>query len=214
MLLMLIVNFASLSESDFQTKITLIIGALTGNSNFPEPWPEGTTNLAQLSAAFKIYQDAYIASQSGDKLKIAERNHARQAVVELVQHIALYLQLVAKGNADILATTGFDLRHEPVKGAYAGTLPAPTDVRVVHGSQSGTLDLHAAKLPGARAYEVDLAQGDPSQEANWHRATAVTSAQHILLDGLTPGQIYWLRLRGLGADGSGLWSAPVSIMVV
>jgi hypothetical protein len=33
-----ITNFVRLNESDFQTKVALIVASLTGNARFPEPW--------------------------------------------------------------------------------------------------------------------------------------------------------------------------------
>ena len=42
--------------------------------------------------------------------------------------------------------------------------------------------LHVARLAGARTYEIQLAQGDPSLEANWKSATA----SHMLVEDLTP----------------------------
>jgi len=51
-----------------------------------------------------------------------------------------------------------------VRGIYGGTLPAPADFKIAHGPKSGTLVLHVARLAGAKGYDVQMAQGDPTIE--------------------------------------------------
>ena len=70
--------------------------------------------------------------------------------------------------------------------------------------------LHVARLAGARTYEIQLAQGDPSLEANWKSATA----SHMLVEDLTPAHTYWFRVRAIGSGGAGRWTDPVSVIVV
>jgi hypothetical protein len=82
-----------------------------------------------------------------DTLKIALRDTARQVLTNLIKQLAPYLELVAQGDTSILTSTGFDLRHDIVKGTGIDRLPAPADFRVSHGQRSGTLDIHAARLP-------------------------------------------------------------------
>jgi len=221
-------NSSSLSTAsagpDFLAKAGFIIASLTGNSNFPEPWPTQAPALAQLNEALNAYRDAYHVSLTWDTLKVAQRDIVRQALLDLLKRLPSYLELVAQGDARILATTGCDLRHDVVRGANSGLLDAPADFRVVQGKQSGTIDIHAAKLPGAGSYEVHSAQGDPNVEANWKQIALSTACSHVLVEGLTPGQTYWLRLRGIGIGsgsagagtgaGAGLWTDPASLIVV
>ena len=210
----LIVAFDRLSGPDFLAKAGFIIASLTGNPHFPEPWPPQAPTLAQLNDAFNAYRDAYHASLTRDTLKIAQRDIARQELIDLFKRLASYLELVAQGDATILATTGYDLRHDIVRGTNSGLLDAPADFRVVQGKQSGTLDIHAAKLAGAGSYEVHIAQGDPNIEANWKQAALSKTCSHIIVEGLTPGQTYWLRLRGIGSAGAGLWTDPASVIAI
>lgn len=208
----LIVTFDRLSEADFLVKAGFIIASLTQNANYPEPWATQAPSLAQLNDALNAYRNAYHASLTRDTLKIAQRDTARQTLTNLFKRLAPYLELVAQGNVTILASTGYDLRHDIVRGGN-GPLPAPADFRVVHGAISGTLNLRAAKLSGAGNYEVQIAQGDPTIEANWKHALSSMTCSHILLEGLIPAQTYWLRIRGIG-KGAGAWSDPINIIVV
>ena len=210
----LIIAFDPLSITDFMAKAGAIVTAMTGNVHYPEPWAAQVPTLEQLNSAFKAYQDAYHASLTRDTLKIAQRDSARQTLTDLLKRLAPYLELIAQGDTAMLATTGYGLRHDIVRNSGNSPLPAPADFRVAHGAKSGTLNVHVARLPGAGSYEVHTAQGDPALESSWQHAVSSVTATHILIEGLIPGQNYWLRVRGISSYGGGVWTDPVSIIVV
>lgn len=106
------------------------------------------------------------------------------------------------------------MRWDIVRGIHGGTLAAPENFWAELGPKSGTVLLHVAHLAGAKLYEAQCAQGDPSLEENWKPATTSTASSHILLEGLTPAHTYWFRVRAMGSGGSGLWTDPVSLIVV
>jgi len=131
----------------------------------------------------------------------------------MLKHLANYLELIARLDTAMLATTGYELRKDIVRGIHGGTLPASADFKIAHGPKSGTIMLHAARLAGAKSYEVQMAQGDPANEDNWKPATTSATGTHILLEGLTPAQTYWFRIRAIGSGGEGVWTDPVSVIV-
>ena len=210
----LVIAFDPLSEAEFQAKVGHILASLSNNPYFPEPWPEPVPSLAQLNAAYMVYLDAYHASLTRDSLKIRHREAARDALTDKLKHLASYLELVAHHDTDKLSTTGFDLRRDIVRGIHGGTLPATDKFWAEHGPKSGTVMLHVARVAGAKLYEVQIAQGDPSVEENWKPATISATGSHILLEDLTPAQTYWFRVRAMGSGGSGLWTDPISLIVV
>ena len=210
----LVIAFDPLSEAEFQAKVGHILASLSNNPYFPEPWPEPVPSLAQLNAAYMVYLDAYHASLTRDSQKIRQRDAARDALTDKLKHLASYLELVAHHDTDKLSTTGFDLRRDIVRGIHGGTLPAADKFWAEHGPKSGTVMLHVARVAGAKLYEVQIAQGDPSVEENWKPATISATGSHILLEDLTPAQTYWFRVRARGSGGSGLWTDPISLIVV
>lgn len=210
----LIVSFDRLSGPNFLAKARGIVVALSSNGNFPEPWPAPTPSLATVSSSLAAYQDAFHAAQTHDSIKIQLRDAARNALTALLKTLGAYLELAAQGDVTKLAGTGFDLRHDAGASSSSGPLPAPDGVQVSHGAKSGSVDVSAAKVPGARSYEVQLCQGDPTVAANWHHAITRPTDRHISIENLIPAQTYWFRLRAIGTDDEGVWSAAVSIIVV
>ncbi len=105
------------------------------------------------------------------------------------------------------------LAGDIVRGIHGGTLPAPADFKIAHGPKSGTIMLHVARLAGAKSYEVQMAPVDPTNQDNWKPATTSATGTHILLEGLTPAQTYWFRIRAIGSGGEGVWTDPVSVIV-
>ena len=210
----LIVTFDRLSVVDFLAKSGAILDAITGNPHYPEPWAGPGLTLDQFKATYAAFQDAYHASLTRDTLKIAQRDAARQTLTDFLKRLALYLELIAQGDTILLATTGYGLRHDIVRNTGNELLSAPADFRVTHGQISGTLDVHVARLPSAGSYEIQTTQGDPAIDSNWQHAISSVTARHILITGLTPAQSYWLRMRGINSHGGGVWTDPVSIIVV
>jgi len=210
----LIISFEHLSESDFLVKAETIVTAMTDNNHFILPWPPQAPTLAELTQALNTYKIDYYASLTRDTLKIAKRISSRQNLTELLKQLPPYLEFIAQGNTSILATTGYDLRKDSVHNTGNTILAAPSDFRVSHGIKKGTLNIHVALLPDAGSYEVQTTKGDPNIEANWQHATSSLTSFQILLEDLIPTQIYWIRIRGIGRNGSGAWAEPISIIVI
>lgn len=210
----LIVTFDRFSESDFQAKAGQIIAALTANPRFVEPWPAPAPTLVSLNDALESYRTAYNATTTRDSARIVQRNAARQSLTELLKRLAPYLEFVAHGDVEALASTGFDLRRNASRTSGFEPLPAPGGFRVQHGPRRGSLDVRVNRVPGAASYEVQITQGDPTSETDWKHAMTSVTASRIRLNDLPPTQSFWVRVRAVGSGGNGLWTEPVNIIVV
>lgn len=192
-----------------------IITCLTDNPYFPLPWAPQVPSLVQIIAAYEGYQDDYHAALNRDLIKIEQRNASRETLTAMLIKLVPYLEMVAENDVIKLKSTGFGLRAEPTHTTLSAPLPAPSDFRVKHGAMSGTLDLHIARLAGAGNYEVQISLSiDPADEAGWQHNMISLTSQHITVQGLTPGQAVWVRVRGIGSNGNGVWTAPIRIIVV
>lgn len=187
---------------------------MTGNTDFPAPWPSGVPSLAQITTDLAAFSTALAATSGGDRGQIQQRNAARQTLSSDLQQLALYLQIVANGNTAQLATTGYNLRTRTPRVAVTEPLPAPSNLRLTRGIVSGELVAQVKRMSKAAGYDVQLSSGDPTNAASWKDVGTYTSARHIALTGLTPGQTYSVRLRAINAAGPGAWTTPASLMVV
>jgi hypothetical protein len=207
-------GFINLSAVNFAAQVELIVTSLTGNANFPEPWPASVVTLAQLQADLASYQDAITAIATGDRRQVAARQAGRQKLAGELQTLAFYLQTVADGDATKLTTAGFPARKDNPRVQNPGSLPAPEGLLVDRGVLSGQIVVKMNKVAKAASYEVQTATADPTVETNWSGAGSYTGCRGIALDGLTPGKIYWVRVRALGNSGPGAWTTGTSVMVV
>jgi len=210
----LIISFEHLSEPDFLVKAENIVTAMTGNSHYSEPWPPQAPTLAELTLAMNTYKKDYHAGITRDTVKIAQRVSSRKILTDLLKRLPSYLEFIAQGDVSMLATTGYDLRKDVVHSTGNAILQAPSDFKVSHGTKKGTLNIHTALLADAGSYEVQIAQGDPNVEANWQHAMSSLTCTQILLEDLIPTQIYWIRIRGIGRNGSGAWAEPICIIAI
>ncbi|MEY4750162.1 MAG: hypothetical protein RIQ60_2376 [Pseudomonadota bacterium] len=216
MTLHLAFNFDRMAEDSFSVRYGLVIRSLTGNPKFPEPWHANVAPLARISARYESYLLAsHAAMTTRDPARVAERNEARVELTDMLRHLVPYLELQANGDRDALAATGFELRGDAPRSTTAGSPPPePADFRVKHGPRSGTLDVHVARVDGAASYEVAITTGDPTADAGWAHALTATSAMHMIVEGLTPAQTVWVRVRAINSAGYGAWTRPQHIIVV
>ena len=210
----LIVNFDRLGEAEFQVKVGVIIASLTANPSFLEPWPAPAPGLVALNEVLESYRASYHACITGDSVRISQRRAIRHALSDMLRRLAPYLEFVAHGDVMALGSTGFDLRRDASRISGVGPLPAPEGFKVLHGARSGSVDLRLNRLLGAVSFEIQIAQGDPHLAANWKHGLTAPPRTRITLSELTPRQDYWVRVRGVGVNGNGLWTEPVNILVI
>jgi hypothetical protein len=142
------------------------------------------------------------------------RLSSKKGLAQRLKKLAAYLELIADGDTRKLMGTGYDLRSEAVRGSGNQALSAPEGLTVKHGKLSGQMLLRATRLAGAVSYEAAYTEGSPTDEGSWVDAGTFAGCSRIEVEGLTPGKVYWFRLRGINGAGPGAWCDPVSLMVI
>ena len=207
-------DFNHFKDAELLLKANTIIAAMTNNPNFPEPWPDQAPSLSVLKEAVANFQIAAQDAQTRDINKLKLRDKACETLAHRLLDLVPYVELVAKGDADILLSSGFDLCKERTHtGINKISLGAPTDFWVKRSDKEGELIAHVAKLQGASSYELQIAEGDPTVEENWHQHKIYTNSSKMIVSGLTPGHRVSVRVRGINAAGSGAWSDTVTLIV-
>lgn len=139
---------------------------------------------------------AEITLRTATKRKQAARKAAEMALTTLASLAAS----VAQGNAAVILDTQMPLRR---KRTPVGRLPAPGDLRAEPSDFEGACDLTWELVKGSSVYEVEYRLQEDS--APWQRSVIVTASK-ARVSGLTPGALYYFRVRAIGTAGPGTWS--------
>jgi hypothetical protein len=191
-----------------------IVTAMTGNAAFPEPWPAPVPTLAQITTDLNALQTVMTATGAGDRTQVAARDAAAAALSRDLVRLGRYVQLQADDDPVKLSSSGFPMRSPGVRRVVVEELPAPANLSLSHGALSGQIFVRATRLGGAASYEVQLCTADPTVEANWIDAGVFKNCSRIQLNGLVPGKVYSVRMRGIGSAGPGSWTPAVSLMAM
>jgi hypothetical protein len=210
----LIVSFDRYNEPSSLLRVETIAPSLTGNANFPTPWPAQVPDPAAISSAVTNFQVAYKNAAGGDRAAIKVRKGQRTALSTMLRTTAHYLEIVAAGDVAKLATTGYGMRKDVVKSIAATPLGALTGLKVTRAPLSGGLIVHATAASQADVYHVQVATADPSVAANWGPTQEFVHCNRIALTGLTPNQTAYVRIRGFNKNGPGVWTTSAGILVL
>lgn len=212
----LIKSLEKLSEDAFAGRLQTIIDEMTGNAYFAEPWwtdPAEKPTLASLGTDQTAYLAAKSGASDGDKTKIALRNSLRAALTADLKKLAQYIEMKAEGDVTMLESSGFELTKVP---ASAGNdpLPAPANLRLRNGELPGVIIARCGAVKTAASYQTYICSSDPGVEQNWSQACVTKGCRRIEIEGLTPGALYYVRVRAIGKGGPGAWSGVESIRAV
>ena len=196
-------GFSRLREDELDDMAEKVHTALNGNTNFPTTTP----TLAQLASGLDNYRAA-LAMPAGQARTAAVA--ARRAELEgLLSALASNLNLVPSVTEEMLATTGFEFRKDSVR--TGADVDAPADVRVKPTGMTGELEVRCKPVDRARSYQLQYTQN--AQSGPWIDGGIFASTRGMKVDGLERGKDYWVRIRGVGANGEGPWSDPATAMV-
>lgn len=208
-------NFKDVNNPNFIIYLGGIADALEvhlGYQNLPEEVP----NAGKFRDVASRLTEAVKAAQYGDSQKKAERDAIRLEGEEASVALANWavIKYLAKKDPSLLANLGIASKKPIAKNANQASVTAPPNVKATHGKLSGTVLLRSGKVAGSASMEVQFCQGDPMLEESWSAGEHFPHCSHMELKGLEPGKMYYFRVRCLGNNGHGPWSAIVSLMVI
>jgi hypothetical protein len=196
-------SFANKVPTGLIAFVRNVVALLTGNVDYPTPMP----TLATITDSVDSFETKVHEALNGGKIEIGARNAAQVELLALVRQLATYVQLNCDSDVQKIIETGF----EPVKApSPAGVLPVPKNLRLTLTGVSGQLQLKFDRVTNAANYSVQFAT---SPDGPWTDQEPSTSAT-VMIDGLTPGTVYWVRACANGSAGPSGWGGPISAMAV
>ena len=194
-------QFSRLNDSALSEFAGEVITSMTGNPNFPNP----LVPLAELSALRSDFVQKQAESEMGGRVATVNKNNARALLLDALRRQAGDIQSAAGQDLAGLLSSGF-------QAASANRTPTPLAVPVILAivnEASTQLRLRLTPVPNARAYQVQVRNGD----GEWKDGGVYPQARRLVVENLTPGSVYAIQVRAVGGStGYSHWSDPVSRM--
>ena len=201
----IIISFSRYSDAELDNKAQAILNSVKGNKYFPEPTPA----VSDLEAALKAYADALAAADDGGRLKIVQKNAARKVLEQSLRTLGAYVTMVAGGDREILASSGFDLSKDP---GTTAPIEAPQGIEVILRTNPGEVEVRVNPLDNVRLYHFEYTPDPVTTASEWTEVT--DTRRKRIISGLESGKKYSFRVGASGQYGSKTYSNVVSCMVL
>jgi hypothetical protein len=179
-----------------------VVDGLTGNPAFPTS-PVAPAALTTLNTTLRT---AITAADAGGPQQTAAKNKAYNAVTDALRKNANYVEIQANNDLETLLSSGYDVVST---NRAQAPLYQPLILSIENLATTQLL-LRLQTVLNAKSYQVQIST---SVNGPWQEAGIYTAARRIVLMGLTPGTVYFVRVRAIGGStGYSEWSVPVSLM--
>ena len=192
---------------------TNVYAGIFNNPNFTVPQaPAPPVDSATLKSAIDALAAANAAALDGGKQALAQKAHAKESVVRLLEQLAVYVQANCKDNMTIFLSSGFTA----VSSTKTVKPPASDSIRNVEpGEVSGQMRITLMKYPGGISYEVRWTSAVPAgNPSTWTSQPVGLLRPATTISGLTPGTTYVFQARAVTKTGYSNWSDSVTRMAV
>jgi hypothetical protein len=194
-------SFATLPADQKNNLAILVIVCLKTNPLFPNL----PLTIVALTALQTALADAITAAAQGGKVETAAKGEAADAMTSALRQTAAYVQSLAPTlTLSQILSSGFD-----VINTNRTQSPLTQPVFSLDNTTTTQLAILLSAVPNAKAYQVQFAIGTGA----WQEAGIYPSTKGIILNNLTPGTTYNVRIRAVGGSTQySPWSVPVPMM--
>jgi hypothetical protein len=195
-------DFMNAPANDLANLADDVTDGLTGNPAFPAP-PIAALDLTTLNTTLRT---AITAADAGGQQQTAAKNQAYAAVTSALRKDANYVEIQSDNDQVTLLSSGFDIIST---NRAQAPLDQPVIVAIINLATTQIL-IRLLSILNAKSYQMQIAT---SANGPWQEAGIYTQARRIVLPGLTPGTVYFVRVRAIGGStGYSEWSVAVSLM--
>lgn len=203
-------GFRNMKPEVVYSAANAIYTGLNGNTNIPAP--PAPFDLPTLLAANEALSAANSAALDGGTKAVAQRNHAKEVVVKLLDMLAKYVQGVCKDDMNIFLSSGFKAQSSTKMTAAT----ASESIRYVKpGPSSGQAQVKLVAILGAGSYELRWAPVPAGGIASAWISQPVTNVRSVtVISGLTQGITYAFQARAVIQSAYTDWSDSVTQTVI
>ena len=209
-------GFRRLKAEDVLTESLHIFTAFFASTYFngsPAPAPAPPVDQATMKAANDTLQTSIAAAATGAKQAITAKNHAKEAVVLILDQLAAYVQANSKGDMNAFMSSGFT----PLSSAKTKTPPVSETIRkIVPGANSGQFAVTLMKFPHASSYEIrwGVPGAGGALPTTWTTIPVTSIKSAATITNLTPGVTYVFQARAVVNGGYSDYGDPIARIAV
>ena len=182
-------DYSQLPEDGLGDFALHIAASMDGNPKFPNP----KVKPADIKAAALAFQASLATCQDGTRQDTLHKNGLKAALIALLDQNLADVELTANNNPEILKSAGYNLANPA-----AGSKPAPVGtVSIIGVTNAGSGSLNLALDIGPNVWGVEVQSS--LNNGPWMPAGYFTDPRNVTPAGLTPGQMYNLRVRVHGS---------------
>lgn len=200
-------GFIRYRDSDLLVVAGRILRAMRRSNVFTNPIPP----LDVLEAALSDYQQKVYDAMGGGRLYTTARRESKRRLADLLQKLAMYVNVVSDGNLTELYSSGFPVRAKRRKGQSPDT---PGQPFLRDGRKSGEVAFGFKPVGRDMFYDYCFATAvDKRGNPIWGEPRITTRSWTDYADGFTPGTYVYFRVRARNKHGVSRWTQPIRWMV-
>lgn len=188
-------------EEELDLTSERIVEKMENNPSFPNP----PAALAELKIKQLAFRAARKNAEGGDKEMVSIKKELKDIVQNLMQEVADFVTVTAKGNRSLILNSGFDV---PSENNTTRNQPPAIEKLEVELGQAGVVTTIARNVTNAKAYTHQYTKEQPNSHTEWV-GTGSSHATHTF-EGLSSGQQYWFRVVVIGFKKQKAFSPIVS----
>ena len=199
-----LINYGKGRDADFLVKCREVEKGMTGNAYFPSPVP----TIADFSKTVDDFDNAIPNAKTGDRNAVAKKNVLRLNLESMMRDLAMYVNLVSKGDIEKLTSSAFTLSKKP----EPTHVPIPEILGVSQGLNPGTLIVKKRSYKGVKGFLYQVAPDPLTDKTEW--TTVASSRVKYEFDNLEQGKLYWFRIVAIGSNDQLVYSNTLSQYVI
>lgn len=186
----IILGFSRYNNGQLAVKVRTIISRMTGNPNFPEPFPK----LEDVEVQADNY-DAALQTLDRSETRKLGFGKERSSLERMLRQLGLYVLQHGEDDPVILESSGFDLTKVPERRFMDQVVIE--DFRVKPEEARGAMSMKCNSVAGSKVYYFQYTPAPVTDDSQWISETGTRPFK--LLEGLKPGVEYAFRISVVGA---------------
>lgn len=194
-------TYKKLSDGALSEKAQHVHDVMVAGGSFPT---SVMTALA-FQGTIDVFNTNAAAAVGGSTTDTANKNNARVQLISNLDALADWVDANSGGDSSFILANGFD----PSATSRSAVVLGVPVLQTLTNYANTKLKLTSTVVTGATGYEAQTSVGAGA----WSNSIVFTSSRNMILENLTPGTIYNVRVRAFGGNNQhGEWSGVISQM--